>query len=426
MRDLKTCVTLCAALLSSGALGFDARTIREGDKLKITFFETMELPDVPGLERGSKDAKMRVFYQRLDLSGDYAVDVGGAISIPVVGSVGAAGKSAEQVRDGVLAALEKTTGRRSNASVAIVQRQPVFVTGAVRHPGSYPYNSGMIAIQALALAGGPDRVEFGQMLGLMERKDQTDLVRDRMARALARKAILTAARDGGRSAAPPPRLVELAGQDVAKDIFAQERKAVETRLEEKQADLAQKQQAAVATREEVSAIQGRLADLERQLAARHDRLQKMESLLAKQVVSDERVAETRRDLLDLQGRKSDYKVSLVQIQNRAAQLEAEVKNAETARRTEADAELSQLDQQIAQGERSVRAGEKALGLAAQRLNATESSQRLKIIRVESSGTRIFDADETTELAPGDVVMLGEEPGVSATPLLSGRASASVK
>jgi hypothetical protein len=384
--------------------------IREGDKLKITFFETMDLPDVPGLDRGSGDSsRLRVFYQRLDLSGEYTVEAGGAVSIPIVGAVGAAGKSTDQLRDGVLAALEKATRRGGNASVAIVARQPVFVTGAVRHPGPFPYMSGMIAIQALALAGGPDQVEFGQMLGLVDRAAQTELARDRLIKALARRAVMMAGRNG--TIALPPRLVDLVGQESAREIVGLERRIIEARLDEKQSLLTLKQNAAVATREEITAIQGRVADLDRQIAARSDRVQKMEGLLANRIVSDERVSDIRRDLLDLQGRKGEYKVALIQTQSRLSQTEAEVKNAETARRAELDAEINQLDQQIVEAERSLRAGDKTLSLANQRVSGV-SSKRLRIIRVDGTGPKTFDAEDTTELAPGDVLTLTDDPAAA--------------
>ena len=128
MFNLRAIVCAALLLLPAAALAFDPRMIRVGDKLKITFFETMDLPDVPGLGKGSSDdARMRVFYQRLDLSGDFTVDASGAVTMPILGAVDAAGKSAVQVRDSVLAALEKAVGRAGNASVAIIQRPPVFV-----------------------------------------------------------------------------------------------------------------------------------------------------------------------------------------------------------------------------------------------------------------------------------------------------------
>ena len=236
MFNLRAIVCAALLLLPAVALGFDPRVIRVGDKLKITFFETMDLPDVPGLGKGSADdAKMRVFYQRLDLSGDFTVDASGAVTMPILGAVDAAGRSATQLRDGVLAALEKAVGRAGNVSVAILQRQPVFVTGSVRNPGAYAYIPGMIAIQAVALAGGAKRdVDLSSVASRVDRRNQADSASDRLRKALARKAVLSAARDGAASVTAPPALVKLVGQDGADALIDAEKKAARLRVQEKQ------------------------------------------------------------------------------------------------------------------------------------------------------------------------------------------------
>ena len=398
-------------LLSGPAQALDTGLVRAGDKLKIIFFETMELPDVPTSERRSSDSsKMRVFYQRVDLSGEFIVEANGMVAIPILGSVEAAGKSPDRLRESALAALEKATGRAGNASVAIIQRQPVFVAGAARNPGSYAYFQGMIAAQALALAGGPERdnLEFSQTLSMLDRKDQSELVRDRQRKALARKAIFAALREGGKNTSAPPRLVELAGADRAAALIASEREAIELRQQAKQNELAKKQQAAAGIREEVAAIQSRLSEFDGQIKARADRLQKMESLFASKVVDDERVSTVRRDYMDLQGRHSEFKINLTQAANRLAAAETDLRQSQLSQRSEIEAEIAQLDDQIAEGERSIRANEQVMALAGQSMRSPALNRRMEILRVDKSGPQVLDADDMTELLPGDVLKVGTE------------------
>jgi protein involved in polysaccharide export with SLBB domain len=405
-------------LLSGRAEALDTGLVRAGDKLKITFFETMELPDIPSAERRSSDSsKLRVFYQRVDLSGEFAVEANGMVSIPILGSVEAAGKSTDRVRESALAALEKATGRAGNASVAIIQRQPVFVAGAARNPGSYAYFSGMIAAQALALAGGPERdnLEFSQTLSMMDRKDQSELARDRQRKALARKAIYVTLRDGGKNTPAPPRLVELAGAERAAALIASERDAIELRQQAKQNELAKKQQAAAGIREEVAAIQSRLSEFDNQLKSRADRLQKMESLFASKVIDDERVTTVRRDYLDLQGRQSEFKINLTQAANRLSAAETDLRQAQLSQRAETEAEMAQLDDQIAEGERSLR-NEQVMALAGQGMRSPALNRRMEILRVDKSGPQLLDADDMTELFPGDVLKVGTEAADPGKPL----------
>ncbi len=399
-------------LLSGRAEALDTGLVRAGDKLKIIFFETMELPDVPSSERRSSDSsKLRVFYQRVDLSGEFTVEANGMVAIPILGSVEAAGKSPDRVRESALAALEKATGRAGNASVAIIQRQPVFVAGAARNPGSYGYFSGMIAAQALALAGGPERdnLEFSQTLSMLDRKDQSEVARERQRKALARKAVYVTLREGGKNTPAPPRLVELAGgADRAAALIASEREAIELRQQAKQNELAKKQQAAAGIREEVALIQGRLSDFDGQIKARAERLQKMESLFASKVIDDERVSTVRRDYMDLQGRQSEFKINLTQAANRLAAAETDLRQAQLSQRGDIEAEITQLDDQIAEGERSLRANEQVMALAGQSVRSPALNRRMEILRVDKSGPQLLDADDMTELLPGDVLKVGTE------------------
>ena len=420
MFNLRAIVCAALLLLPAVALGFDPRVIRVGDKLKITFFETMDLPDVPGLGKGSADdAKMRVFYQRLDLSGDFTVDASGAVTMPILGAVDAAGRSATQLRDGVLAALEKAVGRAGNVSVAILQRQPVFVTGSVRNPGAYAYIPGMIAIQAVALAGGAKRdVDLSSVASRVDRRNQADSASDRLRKALARKAVLSAARDGAASVTAPPALVKLVGQDGADALIDSEKKAARLRVQEKQNQLEQKKGAVSAIQSEIVVIQSHIADLATEIKSKGEQLTKMEGLLANKVVVDERVGVVRRDFLDLEGRRSENNILLTQTNSRLAQAQADVKATELTQRAQAEAEITQLEDQIAEADRMVQADESILNLANEPQPGAASSLHMEIIRVENSGAQVLSAADTTELAPGDVLKLGDEPtdtGVASTP-----------
>ena len=48
-----------------------------GDRLKVTFFERLDLPAVGTDPRQAAGAPLRTFYQRMDLSAEYSVDQDG-------------------------------------------------------------------------------------------------------------------------------------------------------------------------------------------------------------------------------------------------------------------------------------------------------------------------------------------------------------
>src|SRR5215470_7280407 len=58
-----------------------------GNKLKISFFETIDVASAKPGDRSSVEPQgtLRTFYQRMDLSGEYAIEEDGVISIPLLG-----------------------------------------------------------------------------------------------------------------------------------------------------------------------------------------------------------------------------------------------------------------------------------------------------------------------------------------------------
>jgi hypothetical protein len=216
-------------------------------------------------------------------------------------------------------------------------------------------------------------------------------------------------RDGAKAAPSPPRLIELSGADAAAILMASERSAIELRQQAKQNEVTRKQQTVAAIREEIAAIQDRLSEFDGQIKARAERLQKMEGLFASKIIDDERVSTVRRDYLDLEGRRSEFKINLTQANNRLSEAEADLRQSQLSQRAEMESEIGAIDDQIAEAERLNRASEQVLNLAGQTTRNPAQRRRMEIIRVEKNGAQTIDADDTTELLPGDVLKVGVEP-----------------
>lgn len=103
--------------------------------------------------------EVRVF-QVPDLDREVRVDRSGHISLPLIGSVEAAGKSIS----GLQQTLETLYGARylQDPQVSVVVKEAasrrVTVEGAVAQPGIFPMESRLTLVQAIALARGPTNV----------------------------------------------------------------------------------------------------------------------------------------------------------------------------------------------------------------------------------------------------------------------------
>lgn len=90
-----------------------------------------------------------------DLSGDILVRPDGAISLPLAGSLTAAGHSVEDLRAAIDAQLRHYI---PDPVVTVGVKQTfgfqIFVLGKVNKPGQYPINRPVDVMQALSIAGG--------------------------------------------------------------------------------------------------------------------------------------------------------------------------------------------------------------------------------------------------------------------------------
>jgi polysaccharide export outer membrane protein len=107
-----------------------AYTLDSGDKLRIVVF--------------GQDT----------LSNNYTVDAQGAVSLPLVGAVGARGLTTSQLGGAIAGRLRSGYVRDPSVAVEIETYRPFFVLGEVTFPGQYPYVPNMTVENAIAIAGG--------------------------------------------------------------------------------------------------------------------------------------------------------------------------------------------------------------------------------------------------------------------------------
>ena len=90
-----------------------------------------------------------------ELNGQYIVQDDGTVRMLLIGSVPAAGLTADQLQAKIEEKLK--AGRyltQPHASVAIITYRQYYILGEVAGPGGYPYVSGMNVLSAVAAAHG--------------------------------------------------------------------------------------------------------------------------------------------------------------------------------------------------------------------------------------------------------------------------------
>jgi polysaccharide export outer membrane protein len=118
------------------------------------------LPDLPPRSSaeyrlGPGDAVRIITYGEDPLTGEFHVGDRGAVALPLIGSITAAGKTPHELEDAVAEALKKGDMlRKPSVSVEVTTYRPIYVLGEVNKPGQYPYQPGMTVVTAAAVAGG--------------------------------------------------------------------------------------------------------------------------------------------------------------------------------------------------------------------------------------------------------------------------------
>jgi polysaccharide biosynthesis/export protein len=99
--------------------------------------------------------KLRVVvYGQEGLTNTYAIDAGGSITMPLIGSVPARGRSPASLATEISAKLRNGYIRDPSVAVEIESYRPFFILGEVAAPGQYPYVPNMTVESAVAIAGG--------------------------------------------------------------------------------------------------------------------------------------------------------------------------------------------------------------------------------------------------------------------------------
>jgi polysaccharide export outer membrane protein len=99
--------------------------------------------------------KLRVVvYGQEGLTNTYAIDAGGAITMPLIGAVPARGRTPASLAAEITAKLRNGYIRDPSVAVEIESYRPFFILGEVAAPGQYPYVPNMSVESAVAIAGG--------------------------------------------------------------------------------------------------------------------------------------------------------------------------------------------------------------------------------------------------------------------------------
>jgi polysaccharide export outer membrane protein len=359
-----------------------------------------------------------VVYDQPQLSGQFIVDGGGGILLPLAGAVSLSGLTLAEAQkliqdrfaDGVLV--------HPAVSVRITDYRPIFVTGNVRKPGSYRFSINQSVKAAIAAAGGEgDPIELtfnGAMSEFITTEQRLRQLEADQAALVMRKARLEAQRDGQDNFVIP-RLVGLSSRNVdfdraysvESDIFSRlaETYRIQIQALQSQRPRLESEVNAVTSqiekqKEHLSIVSAHLVDLE---------LLFRKGLLRKDVLLNEQIQKTM-----VEGQISNFEAQLARLRQNAGELDIKLGDIKANYLRQILSELQDTSQRLREVDVSLGPTRRLLEIKAKatRGDVDESENTISISRVRDGAMVTFDATEDMMLSPGDVVEVKLKPRVS--------------
>ncbi len=379
------------------------------------------------------------------LSGEYAVDSTGQLSLPLVGAIPAGGRTAQEVGTSIGEELQRRIGlvHRPDAAVEVAQFRPFFVVGQVDKPGAYPFRPQLTVLQAVGLAGGLYRAPNPGDLRLAREAIgvQGDLrqVAGERAAVLARRARLEAEKRGDATITFPPDLTGPRAEPIALDAIREEQALFEARREALRSQITAITQAKALLDTEIQSLQAKIASQDRQIGLARKELDTINGLMERGLVSSPRQLALEQMVAQLESTRLDSQVAISRARQDIARNERAILDLKTQRQSTVLADLREAQIRLAHLEEKAATARGLLAdtafTAPQLVRRQKEAERLApvytLVRTSAEGSREFTVAETDPVLPGDVLKVskgGDREDVSdvTAPLPASRALASMR
>jgi polysaccharide export outer membrane protein len=348
-------------------------------------------------------------FDEKELSGDFFIDGGGEILLPVAGSVKISGLTLAEAQDLIQKKFADGVLRRPTVSLSIKEFRPIFVTGHVRKAGSYPFMLGETVKAAIATAGGvgeavelPLTVAVSDLVTAEGRVLQLEA--DRVS-LLVRKARLEAQRDE-RENFMMPLFVGLNTRNVDFERVYSSENDMFLRSEETYRDqlvALQKQRPRIEA--EIKAVTQQIASQNERLDIVNSRLADLEPLFRKGLLRKEILLNQQIEKTLVQSQVSNLEAQVAHLRRDKGELDVKLGDVKATYMRQVLAELQETTKRLREIQTTFGSARKLRDLKAEAASGVtgEEDYVILISRLELGRMVNFDATNETTLLPGDVV-----------------------
>lgn len=386
-------VSLALCLLNSGAAQATTEyVVRADDKLKIKIFQYPEL------------------------SGEYKVRANGTISIAPIGDVPVNGLSTKEIASQISERFVRAgISDKPGTSVEVLETRPVYVLGDVQKPGEYQFRPGMTVLQVVSLAGGWLRFNDPGLMRLD--RDSINITGDlqtlvkRHHQLVARRARLHAELVMTSNIQFPPDLLARSQNDSGlRQLLDEERSLLNIRVDALKTQIDSLMQNRGLYEREIAAITRQIQANKAQVASVERELVEVRSLVKRGLTTLSRLANLERMQAQLESNEQGFLMLILRSQQSITQGDQRIFDLKSERNASLTAEVQKIRMDL--DDISVKfETNRSLLVEAQMIVPTlvgnsdgpVEARSLAVVRVQDGKALTIDAEEHTELLPGDVL-----------------------
>ncbi len=341
-----------------------------------------------------------------EVTGEYRVASDGTITVPFAGRVEGAGQSPDQIATTIISAIRERLALTTppDVTVEIAEQRPVIVTGDVQTPGPYAFNPGMLAVEAVGLAGGtgrflPDQAAYMRELTVV--RTSLAVLQNEEVRMLARQARLEAELDGRSEIEPEGGVPE---DPEWTSIIALEQQLMQVRADRLERELIALDSQSELFAAEIQALEQKTVSLNRQRELASEAASNADDLVDRGLVAGQRLLETQNALATIDTQLLDVSTAILRARQDLASAERERIGLQDTRRAEILEELQVVDASL-QDTRDQIGGAQATIQALQTGQPVEIrvEPTITILRRGSTGLERIEDAAMLPLRPGDMV-----------------------
>lgn len=365
--------------------------------------------------RANDKLKIKIF-QYPELSGEYTVRANGTISIAPVGDIPVDGLSAKEIANQISDRFVRAgISDKPGTSVEILETRPVYVLGDVQKPGEYQFRPGMTVLQVVSLAGGWLRFNDPGLMRLDRDSinitgEMRNLTR-RYYELTARRARLNAEIVMRTEAQFPQELVMRSQNDTGlRQLIDEERSLLSIHVDALKTQIDSLQQNRSLYEREIEAIMRQIQANKRQIASVEQELVEVRGLVKRGLTTISRLANLERMQAQLEMNEQGFQTLILRSRQNITQADQRIFDLKSERNASLTAEVQKVRMDL--DDVSVRFETNRNLLVEAKMTVPTlvgnsdgpvEARSLTVVRMDDGKALTIEAQEHTELLPGDVL-----------------------